>query len=150
MNNLVIVVINDNRIDGQLPNDVKTKIPSFLFFFFWSLCVCKRYKTVRMFMCVVFFRFGLSFSLSLACMFSLFFFFFFFQVFFCFTFFFSLSISLVTMQLTGDLTLILNCYFISLLVIGLIYYYSLRILVYVCLSVYILHQFVTVVDRYIK
>ena len=142
---LVIVLLHDNRIDGQLPNDLKTHLSSSLLSPSFSSCVCKRYQTVRVSMSIcstVEFRF-----VSLRACFG----FFFFQVsrfsLFCYyaaylVFHFDIGLTAITHSS--------SCSFLFLFVIGLIDFYSLRMLVYVCLSVYILHQFVTVVDRYIK
>lgn len=85
---LVIVHLHDNRIDGQLPNDLKTHRLSSLLSPSSSSCVCKRYQTVRVSMsicstvefrfvslraCFVFFFFQVSrSSLSLLLLCSLF------------------------------------------------------------------------------
>ena len=70
---LAIALINGNQIDGQLPNDVKTKF-LFPFFLLSCMCVCKGYKTVRMSTSFCS-RGGYVTVYVSACMFSSFFFF---------------------------------------------------------------------------
>jgi len=143
---VIIVVINDNRIDGQLPNGVKTKFLPLLFLF----VLCVYVKGIKRCACLC-----VCMSLCSDCEFRFVFSVHVFSFFFLSSFFISLS-HFFSCYYAVDwyLTLMSNCYYISspllFFVIGLIYFYSLRILVYVCLSVYILHQFVTVVDKYIK
>lgn len=138
---LVIVLLHDNRIDGQHPNDLKTQ-PFISFFFCFFLPLHVYVQGIKRCACLCLFVRQLSFGLSL-CVHVL---------------VFSLSLSLsLSCHYAADLVFHFDIYLTAILhtlsclfVIGLIDFYSLRMLVYVCLSVYILHQFVTVVDRYIK
>jgi len=161
---LVIVLIHDNKTDGQLPNDVKIQCHSrFLFSssfslsLFSSCCslhVCKRYEKqngahiISMYQCLLVqgkhkqnVYDGISVCHLCACFLSR-----------CT---FTSFLLVTTMQLIDiELTAIITntqTYFSSFCLChsGSIYFFSLRMLVYVCLSVYILHQFCYHdIDRY--